>query len=270
MYELQTLSNFVNNPLGKGTSVLPNRELMVNDLKRRKKIMEDQGKKFDVTVYKNDVTGIYYFHIIVPSETKRNNNYDVVIELSPPEKKGVFQKVGLDKYNARFFSNAPSFVFTYAHIMYNNDMGVKFLIKKYAREVIQKAPEVRNPTGVILYEKSIMFAALTLLEDSNYFSEGYLKGVVKKNADNAIFAKVRTDKKILEEIDKENKRLSIEKRENKKEQKDLQRERSKEVKRLAGVTSSTKRITASKTTSSSTKSVRNNGKNGARKTTRRK
>lgn len=270
MYEIQTLSNFVNNPLGKGTSVLPNRELIVNDFKRRKKIMEGEGKKFDVTVYKNDVTGVYHFHVLVPSETKRKNNYDVVIELSPPEKNGAFQKIALDKYNARFFSNAPSFVFTYAHIMYNNDMGVKFLIKKYAKEVIQKAPEVRNPTGTILYEKSIMFAALTILEDSDYFSESYLKGIVKKNADNAIFAKVRTDKQILEEIDKENKRLSIEKREDKKEEKYRQRQRSKEVKRLAGVTSSSKRITASKTTSSSANSIRHTGKNGAKKTTRKK
>ena len=269
MYELQTLSNFVNNPLGKGTSVLPNRELIVNDFKRRKKIMEGEGKKFPVTVYKNDVKGIYYFHVLVPSETKRKNNYDVVIEFSPPEEKGVFKKVSLDKYKVRFFSNAPSFVFTYAHIMYNNGMGVKLLIKKLAREVILKAPEVRNPSGTILYEKSIMLAALTILEKTEYFSEAYLNTIVKKNADNALFAKVRTDEKILDEIKKEQQRLSNEKREETKQMKDRQKERSKEVKRLAGIKTNRK-IEATTSTTSTANGAKRIQKNSAKKTTRRK
>lgn len=269
MYELQNLSDFINNPLGKGTSVLPNRELIVNDFKRRKKIMEGEGKKFRVTVYKNDVKGIYYFHVIVPSETKRKNDYDVVFELSPPEEKGVFKKVGLDKYKVRFFSNAPSFVFTYAHIMYNNGMGVKLLIKKLAREVILKAPEVRNPTGTILYEKSIMFAALTILQNPDYFAEAYLNTIVKKNADNALFAKVRTDEKILDEIKKEQQRLSNEKREETKQSKGRQKERSKEVKRLAGVKTN-RRIDAITSTSSNNSGTKRIQKNDAKKTTRRK
>lgn len=269
MYELQSLSEFINNPLGKGTSVLPNRELIVNDFKRRKKIMEGEGKKFPVTVYKNDVKGIYYFHVIVPSETNRKNDYDVVFELSPPEEKGVFKKVGLDKYKVRFFSNAPSFIFTYAHIMYNNGMGVKLLIKKLSREVILKSPDVRNPTGTILYEKSIMFAALTILEKTEYFSETYLNTIVKKNADNALFAKVRTGEKILEEINKEKQRLSNEKREKTKKDNDRQKERSKEVKRLAGIKTN-RRIDATTSTSPTNGVAKRIQKNSAKKTTRRK
>lgn len=269
MYELQTLSQFVNNPLGKGTSVLPNRELIVNDFKRRKKIMEGEGKKFKVTVYKNDVKGTYYFHVIVPSETKRKNDYDVIFQFIPPEEKGVFKKVDLDKYKVKFFSNSPSFVFTYAHIMYNNGMGIKPLIKKFAREVILKAPEVRNPSGTILYEKSIMFAALTILEKTEYFSEAYLNTIVKKNAENALFAKVRTDEKILEEIKKENQRLSNDKREELKDRKDQQKERSKEVKRLAGIKTN-KKIEAATSTTSNNSSTRRIQKTGAKKTTRRK
>lgn len=269
MYELQTLSEFVNNPLGKGTSVLPNREVIVNDFKRRKKIMEGEGKKFEVNVYKNDVKGVYYFHVLVPSETKRKNNYDVVFELSPPEEKGIFKKVGLDKYKVRFFSNAPSFVFTYAHIMYNNGMGVKPLIKKFAREVILKAPEVRNPSGTILYEKSIMFAALTILDKPEYFSDAYLSTIIKKNADNALFAKIRTDKKILDEIDKEEQRLRNDKREENRNRNDQQRERSKEVKRLAGIKTNRK-IEATTSTNSTSNGVKRISKISAKKTTRRK
>lgn len=269
MYELQTLSDFVNNPLGKGTSILPNRELIVNDFKRRKRIMEGEGKKFLVTVYKNDVKGVYYFHIIVPSETKRNNTYDVVFELSPPEEKGIFKKVSLDKYKVRFFSNSPSFVFTYAHIMYNNNMGVRPLIKKLSREVILKAPEVRNPTGTILYEKSTMFAAITILDKPDYFSEAYLSTIVKKNVDNVLFAKVRTDEKILDEIKKEQNRLSNEKREETKKMDDRQKDRSKEVKRLAGIKTN-RRIEANQTTSSTSGGAKRVQKTTAKKTTRRK
>lgn len=268
MYELQTLGNFIKNPLGKGTSVLPNRDVIVDDFKRRKKIMEGNGKEFKVTVYKNDVSGTYLFHVLVPSETKRNNNYDVVFEFLPPESKGVFNKVSLDKYLVRFFSNSPSFVFTYANIMYNNNMGVDFLRKKYDKEILNKPPEIRNPTGTILYEKSIMFAALEILEDSKYFSDDFINKS-KRNAQNALFAIVRTHEKILEQIKDEEARLSREKREDKKREKDEQKERSKQVRKLYGSNTSTRRIDAKKSTSGTTpnKTIR---KTTGKKTTRKK
>lgn len=269
MYELQTLSDFVNNPLGKGTSVLPNRDVIVNDFKRRKKIMEGEGKKFPVAVFKNDVKGTYYFHVLVPSETNRKNTYDVVFEFIPPEKKGAFGTVNLDKYTVRFFSNSPSFVFTYAHIMYNNGMGIKQLIKKFSSKVIRSAPEVRNPSGTILYEKSIMFAALTILEKSEYFAIPYLKTIQKNNAENSLFVKIRTDEQILEEIQDEKKRLSNEKRDNDTKMKDRQRERSNEVKKLAG-SKLNRRIEASSSTSSTKKGANRIQKTSGKKTTRRK
>ena len=271
MFELQTLEGFLNNPIGKGTSILPNREIIINDFKRRHKIMNDKGKKFDVNVYHNEVTDNYFFHILVPSETERNNNYDVVLQLSPPKlQTGIIKPSTIDKYEVRFFSNSPSFVFTYAHIMHNNDMLVSFLAKKYNKLVLRKEPVVKNPTGVILYEKSIVFAILTLLEKSDYMSRTYLKGIKKPHAENVIFTKIRTDEKVLEEIKEENVRLGKVKKEKEKKIKEEVSEKSKEVRRLStGLQpSTTRKITAKKSTSNTSKQKSTN-RVSAKKSTRK-
>lgn len=271
MLELQTMKGFLDNPMGKGTSILPNRDLIVNDFKRRHKIMIDKGKKFVVNVYHNEVTDNYFFHILVPSETDRNNTYDVVLQLSPPEKTtGIIKPPTISNFNVRFFSNSPSFVFTYAHVMYSNNMLVKFLAKKYNKLVLRKEPVVTNPRGVVLYEKSITFAIITLLNEPNYMSRAYLKSIKKPHAENLIFTKIRTDEKILEEIEKERIRLGQIKREKDRQiEKDMS-EKTREVRKLSTqkADSSNRMIRAKKSTSTiekqkSTKRI--SGKKSTRK-----
>lgn len=270
MLELQTLKGFLDNPIGKGTSILPNKELIVNDLKRRRGIMIDKGKKFDVNVYHNEVTDNYFFHVIVPSETQRDNTYDVVIQLSPPKTQtGILKPPTIDKYEARFFSNSPSFVFTYAYIMNSNGLLVKFLAKKYDSIVLRQEPVVKNPTGVILYEKSIVFAILTILDNVDYMSRAYLKSIKKPQAENVLFTKIRTSEKILEEIDKEKRRLGLVKREKDKKIKEEVSEKSRVLKKMTtALQPSTRTITAKKSTSNTSKQKTGN-RVSAKKSTRK-
>lgn len=271
MYELQTLKGFLDNPIGKGTSILPNRDLILNDFKRRHKSMLDKGKKFEVNVYHNEVTDNYYFHVKVPSETDRVNDYDVVLQLSPTKiSTGIIKPPLIDKYEVRFFSNSPSFVYTYAHIMYSNDMMVKFLAKKYSRIVLKKEPVVKNPTGVILYEKSITFAILTVLSNPDYMSRTYLKSIQKTHAENILFTKIRTDEKILEEIQEENVRLGKIKKDIDKKRKEEVARKSKEAKQLSTTKSTTgnRNITAKKSTSGTSKNKTTN-RVTAKKSTRK-
>lgn len=270
MFELQTLQGFLNNPMGKGTSILPNKELIINDLKRRRNIMVDKGKKFNVNVYHNEVTDNYFFHVIVPSETERDNTYDVVLQLSPAKTQtGIIKPPTIKDYQVRFFSNSPSFVFTYAHIMHSNDMLVKFLAKKYDRLVLKKEPAITNPTGVILYEKSIVFAILTILDNVDYTSRAYLKSIKKPHAENVLFTLIRTDEKILEEIDKEKKRLGKVKKDKDKKIKEEVSEKSKILKKITtAMQPSTRTISAKKSTSSTSKQKTNN-RVSAKKSTRK-
>lgn len=274
MYELQTLKGFLDNPIGKGTSILPNRELILNDFKRRHKSMLDKGKKFNVEIYHNETTDAFYFHIKVPSETERNNTYDVVLQLTPPKiNTGIMKPQTIEKYNVRFFSNSPSFVFTYAHIMYQNDMMVKFLAKKYNKLVLRKEPKITNPTGVILYEKSITFAILTVLSDVNYMSRAYLKTIQKQHVENVLFTKIRTDEKILEEIHDENVRLGKAKSDKEKKRKEEFTKKSNDARKLStsmtgSSNSGNRKISARKTTSSHNKNKSTN-RVAAKKSTRK-
>lgn len=214
MHEAQTIREFLENPIGKGTSILPNRQLIIDDLERRRNLMLENKKKIEIQVYHNPVTDNFFFHVKIPSETKRDNNYDIVIQLSPPKNMtGISKPKNIGSYTARFFSNSPNFIYTYAHIMDNNDLIIRFLKKKISNEVFRKEPVVRNPTGIILYEKSLIFSILSILEDGRYSDREYLKSIQKNHAENLIFGIIRTDDKILEEIKKENKRLGIEKKE---------------------------------------------------------
>lgn len=271
MYELQSLKGFLDNPIGKGTSILPNRELILNDFKRRHRSMQEKNKKFDVNVYHNEMTDNYYFHVKVPSETERENDYDVVLQLSPPKTQtGILKPPTIDKYEVRFFSNSPSFVYTYAHIMYNNDMLVKFLSKKYQRIVLRKEPVVKNPTGVILYEKSITFAILTILGNVDYMSRTYLKSIQKPHAENVLFTKIRTDEKILEQIDDEKVRLGKIKKEKEKQRKEEVARKSREAKQLTTSKQPTtnRKITAKTSTNGNSKQKTTN-RVTAKKSTRK-
>lgn len=271
MYELQTLSEFLNNPLGKGTSILPNREVILNDFKRRKKNMEANGKKFPITVYNHKSKNCYYYHVLVPSETARQNTYDVVIEISPPSKITMLNKPSLDKYTAKFFSNCPSFAYTYANVMYSNGMGVESLKKKYPREILTKPPQVRNPTGVIMYEKSLVFAILAIQSDKNMISEIYVKDMAKRNPEKKLLSEVRKFATILEEIEDENDRLRMDDRKSKKEDEEEQKLRVRDVKKLAGIGRSSNKIKAKTSTSTNTqaKGVRKKSKITSAKSSRK-
>lgn len=201
----QTLKEYLDNPMGKGSTAISNRNLIRENLDvRYKKLLKD-NKDFKHTVY---VEGHdYYFHFLIPSESERENTYDVIIHLTEGDDDLKYDNF-LYRYKVKFFSNCPSFTYTYAHVAFKYDRLINFLSKKYDKEVIKSAPVVRNPGEILNYEKSVYFACKYLIDNPSLLNKMNLKPIAIKLKREELKAKVRSDAKIEYEIKKENARLS--------------------------------------------------------------
>ena len=89
----------------------------------------------------------FYVYFKIPSEVIENFYYDVVIEFVPANEL-VKNDNSLSKYNIRFYSNDPSFVYTFAHAMKSNNMFINDLSSKMSKRL--KAIEMsKNMSSVI-------------------------------------------------------------------------------------------------------------------------
>jgi len=96
----------------------------------------------------------------VPSEFYKTNNitYDVLIEIEYRENKR------LSLRNAKFYSNCPSFIYTYAYVFNQESLVIEDLKSKLPSECLTNPPTIRNPIESRGYEKSIYMACRYLLE----------------------------------------------------------------------------------------------------------
>ena len=148
------LEEFLKYPAGKG-AIMPGKDELLKVLNIRFDFMLKKRGGIDIKVYtnKDDV----YYHFLIPTETlERNNVYDVVIKFTPRDKSNLLDKT-YKQYNIEFFSNCPSFVFTYAYVANLNGYFIKELAGKYEPETLKYPPTSRNPGNVFGYEKSIYF-----------------------------------------------------------------------------------------------------------------
>jgi len=211
MFIPQTLSEYIDNPMGKGSTAIANRNLIKSDLDSRYNKLLEKHKDFKHTMYYDVNT--FYAHILIPSESERNNTYDVVIQFVPLEKE-VIQDVNLNRYCIKVFSNCPSFTYTYAYVYNDYDMMIDFLRNKYRNQVLQDNPIVKNPGEIINFEKSIYFAAKYIQSNKTLMNKFTLASIAKR-MNKVEFAKtIRNTDTIELEIKKENNRLKNEKEEN--------------------------------------------------------
>ena len=168
------LADFLSNPAGKG-DIGSNAKTMAAMLDSKyDKLMKEKGKDISCKIYKVLTKEIYYFHLVIPTETERDNTYDVVIELSDLEgqRKG---DSSIIKYNARFFSNATSFAYTYAKVYKDNDLLVKDLEGKFEPEQLSQHPDTRNRYGIVGYDKYLYYGVKYIYESKmlNKLTIGY-------------------------------------------------------------------------------------------------
>ena len=162
-----TFDEYIQNPMGRENAVISNR-IMYRNLYTEKldKILVREAGKIDIKAYQ--VGKRYICYLKIPSEVVPKFYYDVLIEFTPP--KGLFTEADLKKYTVRFYSNDPSFVFTFAHAFIKNDMFIKDFEDKMSKKAIKDKAKEKNPYDQVGYVKSLYFAYL-IMSRRGYFSK---------------------------------------------------------------------------------------------------
>lgn len=163
-----TFGQYINNPLGEKNSVITNRG-MYQKMYRDKldKILLREGGKVKYTLYtdKNN----YYVYFKIPSEVIDKFYYDTIIEFYTNDPI-VAKSQSLKDYNVRFYSNDPSFVYTFAHAFIKHDLFIKDLTTKMSKLAVKEKAKEKNPGNLVGYVKSLFFAYL-LMGDYGLFSK---------------------------------------------------------------------------------------------------
>lgn len=266
------IREYLDNPMGKG-AIIPGKQAIISDYDARfKKLIEDN--KFSIKIYKDKDD--YYFHIIQGSESERGNDYDVIIKFYPKDKTNKAED-SIINYEISFFSNCPSFTYTYAYAYNVVGLLIDILAKKYDEKILSMNPVVKNPSNMVHYEKSLYFACKYILYDPKLTSKAYLKSAAQKLKKRDFVNSIRTDAMIDFEIKRQNKILKDKKdKEAKKKQKILphtkntmKKENSANVVNYIGPTKSTVK-SKSKSSVNTIKAKKSTSKSGVRKIKGRK
>ena len=169
---IMTFDEYIKNPSGRGSAVNPTRES--SESMYQAKLNDTISKNGDIkyTCLKSSDNNTYYIYFIIPSDSTKGFNYDVVVQLEATKGEGV-SKGSINKYTVKFFSNDPSFIFTYAHAYKTHGLLIPQLEKKLSMRVLLTKANVRNPDNTIGYVKTIYFAYL-LMKKHNLFDKSVL------------------------------------------------------------------------------------------------
>ena len=184
-----TFHEYIQNPMGRENAVISNR-VMYRNLYQEKldKILVREAGKIDIKAY--HVGKRYICYLKIPSEVIDKFYYDVLIEFRAPKK---ITGNDLKEYLVRFYSNDPSFVYTFTHAFVKNDLFFKDFENKMSKKAIKERGKEKNPADQVGYVKSIYFAYL-IMSKRGYFSKTkYVDKYSKSSLDREI---EHADKKI--------------------------------------------------------------------------
>lgn len=162
-----TFDDYIQNPMGRENAVISNRN-MYRDLYKAKldKILVRENGKIEYHCYSIGVK--YMCYLKIPSEVVPKFYYDVLVEFSPSKK--LVGSGSLKDYNVRFFSNDPSFVFTFAHAFIKNGLFINNFSDKMSEKAIKEVAKEKNPRNQVGYVKSLYFAYL-IMQSRGLFSK---------------------------------------------------------------------------------------------------
>lgn len=157
-----TFEQYVNNPMGSAVLSVAIRENIRNDyLKRYDQLLLRENGKITYKLYYDSKKNIYVAHFKIPSETVEKFYYDTLIKFTANS--DVKENANnLLKYDVKFYSNDPAFVFTYAHTFETKGLFIDELKPKMSKLANKKEAKEKNPKNDVGYIKSIYFAYLTL------------------------------------------------------------------------------------------------------------
>lgn len=155
-----TMEQYITNPMQSGVFTATMRESMRNSyVNKFNAILLREHGVFNYSLYKDEKNNRFYAYFKVPSETVERFYYDTVIEFSADEN---VKESGenLLKYYVRFFSNDPSFVYTYAYVFKQKGLLIPELESRMSQRALKEAANKTNPYNQVGYVKTIYFAYL--------------------------------------------------------------------------------------------------------------
>lgn len=217
-----TFQQYIDNPLGKKSAVFSQRE-MYKELYTKKygAVLLRENGSFTTRMYYDKKNDRYFMHMKVPSEVVEKFYYDIVIEFYPIDGTNATQN-DLTNYGVRFFSNDPSFAFTYEYVFFKNDLFVKELKPRASKIALKNKPEERNPYEIPGYVKSLYFCYLHM-KGKSLFNKALWKNYAIDFSVNKLLMNVEyTDKKVAD-------RQRLGQEESKKKAKERQKEYNEKV-----------------------------------------
>lgn len=157
-----TYDEYIKNPMGTGSSVITNRA-MYQEMYSNKwdALMVRENGNVSYRLYKKNDD--YYIHLKIPSEVVPKFYYDTIIRFYlPKDKKIKAMEYSLANYSVQFYSNDPSFVYSFAHAFKKNDLFIKDLEYKMSEKALKEKASVKNPKDQVGYVKSLYFAYLAM------------------------------------------------------------------------------------------------------------
>lgn len=155
-----TMEQYITNPMQSPILTATMRESMRNSyIKKFNALLLREHGVINYFLYKDEENNKYYAYFKIPSETIERFYYDTIIEFSADQN---IMEAGknLFKYNIRFYSNDPSFVYTYAYTFYRKGLFIKEFESKMSQKALREPPKEKNPTQMVGYVKTIYFAYL--------------------------------------------------------------------------------------------------------------
>lgn len=205
-----TFKEYITNPSGIGTAVMSYRK-MYEDLYQGKwkLIMTRENGKIDYTIYKTK--DAFYFHIKIPSELVDKFYYDVVVKIKYDN-----TTANLENSEVQFFSNDPSFNYTFAHAFAKHKLHIKELEPKMSKYALHNVAKEKNPQDTIGYVKSLYFAYI-VIKEKGLFNKLKVSMEAKQFIPKIFLSTIEdTDKKVKERTEAGEKLAKQKKKESKK------------------------------------------------------
>lgn len=247
-----TFDDYIKNPMGDKVAVMSNREIYRAMYKAKyEAIMVRENGKVNYKVYKDKRKHTYYLHILVPSEAISKFYYDVVIKFIPSKTSDI--EGSIKNYDVQFYSNDPSFVYTFAHAFMKEDLFIKELSSRMSREAITKRPVEKNPKEEIAYVKSLYFAYL-IMKDKSLFAKVILDPAAIPYDEKGLISTItHADKKIE---DRQN--AAADKRaEQRKEKAKREEEIKQDLRHIGGIATDSNKKTSNISMTKTTKTMSN-------------
>lgn len=203
MADGMSFGGYINNP-SNGATVVTNRSMYKRMYKEKfDKILLRENGGIRYSVFHNSKDDSYYIYLKIPSEVINNFYYDVVVQLYTTESSKK-NNVNLSNHGARFYSNDPAFVYTFAHAFNENDLFIKDLSSKMSKKALKNVATIKNPKDNIWYVKSLYFAYLAM-EKYNLFNRAILDRESKEYNTKSFNDIMKADDKIALRISAEEK-----------------------------------------------------------------